>query len=165
MPHAMSVDAPKRRMSRTATVRVLAVTTLLGLVAAAVVWAQGSSGRAFLRRAHISEPPTGYVQLYFHRPGSLPDYVVSAHAHQHLSFVLVNDEQRRRTLHWTISTQGNPPAARGHTHLAAGQARVIHRTIAVRCIGHRVHEMVHLESPDESIGYWVSCPSSRARGH
>lgn len=160
----MSADAPKNRMSRTAITRALAAAALLGLVAAAVVWAQTSSGRAFLRRAHISEPATGYVQLYFHGPRSLPDYVVSARAHQHVSFVLVNDEQGPRTLRWTVSTQGYPPAAQGEAHLTAGQSSVVHRTIAVRCTRHRVYEMVHLASPDQSIGYWISCPSSAVRG-
>lgn len=161
----MSADAPKNRKSRTATARFVAVTTLLGAIAAAVVWAQSSSGRAFLRRTHISQPPTGYVQLYFHSPRSLPDYVVSGRAHQRVSFVLVNDEQGSRTLHWTVSTAGDPPAARGETRLAAGHSTLIRRAITVRCTGHRVYETVHLASPDESIGYWLSCPSSAENGH
>ncbi len=160
----MSADAPKSRMPRTIPTRALAVTALLGVLAAAVLWAQGSSGRAFLRSSHISEPPTGYVQLYFHDPRSLPDYVVSARAHQHLSFVLVNNEQRSRTLHWTISTQGYSPAARGQVRLAPGHSRVVRRTITVRCTRHRVYETVDLGSPSESIGYWISCPSSAIGG-
>lgn len=165
LPHAMTADAPKIRISRTTAVRALAVTILLGVVAAAIVWAQGSSGRAFLRRSHISQPPTGYVQLYFRNPRSLPDYVVSKRAHAHLSFVLVNNEQSSRTLHWTISTQGYSPAARGRVRLAAGHSRVIGRTITVRCTRHRVHETVAMESPSESIGYWIACPSSTTKGH
>jgi hypothetical protein len=152
-------------MSRTATARALAVITLLGLIAAAVVWAQGSAGRSLLRRAHISEPPTGYVQLYFHAPRSLPDYVVSARAHQHISFVLTNDEQRSTTLHWTISTQGSAPAARGQIHLAPGHQQVIRRTITVRCNRRRVYEKVQLASPSQSIGYWIACPSSVTKRH
>jgi hypothetical protein len=152
-------------MPRTTLIRALAVTALLGLVAAAVVWAQGSSGRAFLRSSHISEPPTGYVQLYFHDPRSLPDYVVSRRAHQHLSFVLVNNEQSSRTLHWTISTQGYSSATRGHVRLAPGHSQIIRRTITVRCTRHRVHETVDLQTPGESIGYWIACPSSAAAGH
>jgi hypothetical protein len=161
----MSADAPKSRMPRTTLIRALAVTALLGLLAAAVVWAQGSSGRSFLRSSHISEPPTGYVQLYFHDPRSLPDYVVSARAHQHLSFVLVNNEQSSRTLHWTISTQGYSPAAHGQVRLAPGHSRVVRRTITVRCTRHRVHETVVLQAPSESIGYWIACPSSVTAGH
>jgi hypothetical protein len=161
----MTADAKKSRISRTTTLRALAVTTLLGFVAAAIVWAQGSSGRAFLRQSHISQSPTGYVQLYFRNPRSLPDYVVSARAHAHLSFVLVNNEQSSRTLRWTISTQGFPAAARGRIRLAAGHSRAIRRTITVRCTRHRVHETVTLESLNESIGFWVACPSSTAKGH
>jgi len=141
--------------------RLVAVVVLLALVAAAVVLAQSSAGRTFLRRVHISDPPTGYVQLYFHHPGSLPDYTVARHGHQRIAFGLTNNEQRTRSLHWTIATRGDHPAAQGQLRLRPGQTRIIRRSVLVRCTGRRAYETVRLQSPNESIGYWMACPSPR----
>jgi hypothetical protein len=158
----MSTDAPKSPKHRAATLRSAAVLALLALVAAAVVLAQTSAGRTLLRRAHISQPPMGFVQLSFRDAGALPDYTVSAHGRKRIVFELTNNEHDARSLRWTIATRGDRPAASGTLRLKAGETKTLRRTVRIRCTRRRVYEIVRLADPSESIGYWMSCPSRHA---
>lgn len=135
---------------------------VVALVVLGAGLAQTGAGHTLLQAAGLYEAPSSYTELAFTDPANLPTRLKSEHASIHVSFSVHNVSNVSRAYDWSVefvrSSHTHVGASGVATVLAQGRT-VVARTVAVGCVvGGRLHVVVRLVSPSESIGFWATCP-------
>jgi hypothetical protein len=149
----LSAAAHRRARWRGLAALVTAVMIAVGL-------AQTSSGHAVLRALGLFQEPPAYTSLSFQHPRSPLGRLKSRRADVALSFVIHNAGLTGRDYQWSVALGKNGLSRRldaGRIGVAAGRGIVVTRNFPIFCSHGRVHIVVSLASPPESIGAWAAC--------
>jgi hypothetical protein len=141
---------------------LLAVCTL-----AVVGFAQTGPGQAALHGLGLVQS-SSYTALSFREPLSLPSHLPRGGSDVPVRFSIRNVSQSWRVYHWSIVLSNEVPGeqmAAGVAQVAAESAVAVNRTVTAKCAGGKVHLVVRLASPAESIGFWATCPVEKGKDH
>jgi hypothetical protein len=139
---------------------------LLAVAAVAVLgMAQTGRGAAALRDLGLVKS-SSYTALSFREPLSLPSHLPAGLSVVPVAFSIRNVSNSGRVYRWSILLSNDVPRkhlATGVVRVAAGSAVAVNRTVMAKCAGKKVHLVVRLVSPAESIGFWATCSAEKVR--
>jgi hypothetical protein len=121
--------------------------------------AQTGAGQAALRSLGLLKSPS-YTALSFREPQSLPSHLSARRSDVPVSFSIGNVSDSERAYHWSIGLSSDVPSqqvADGNVRVTAGSTVGVSRTVMAKCTGKRLHLVVRLADPAESIGFWAAC--------
>ena len=127
--------------------------------------AQTGPGQAAARSLGLLKS-SSYTALSFREPQSLPSQLPAQRSHVPVRFTIRNVSDSGRAYHWSIALSSalhREQVAAGDVQVAAGSAVAVSRTVRVKCAGKRLHLVVRLASPAESIGFWATCSAGKKR--
>jgi hypothetical protein len=142
---------------------------LLLLAAVAVICvglAQTSQGHVVLRDTGLYEPPATYTELTFNDPAALPSLLKKPSSNIKVSFSIHNVSNVSRSYQWSIDlvhANESQVKASGTAQTPAQGRIVVNRSVAATCVGGRMQVVVRLNSPGESIGFWMTCPPTAVK--
>jgi hypothetical protein len=142
---------------------------LLSVVAAVLICvglAQTKPGHVLLRDTGLYETPAVYTELSFSDPGALKSALERPNGNVQVSFGIHNVSYAPRSYQWSIQfvqAGKRQVKASGAARTPAQGRTGITRSVVAACIGGRLHVVVRLASPAESIGFWMTCPPAAAR--
>jgi len=122
--------------------------------------AQIGPGQAALRELGLLKS-SSYTALAFSDPLSLPAHLPRGLSDVPVRFSIRNVSGATRVYRWSIAFSNDLPRAQvaaGIVRVAGGSAVVVSRTVMPKCAGKRLHLVVRLALPAESIGFWATCP-------
>lgn len=140
--------------------------SLVTLVLALLGLAQTGRGHTLLKEAGLTEPPASYTALSFTRPTSLPTRLTSKRIALAMPFMIRNISTRQRVYRWSIVVMCHSisrQVAHGKLSLNANQQMVVDNSLSTSCVGGRLHVVVRLTSPAESIDFWSTCWLGKGR--
>ena len=139
---------------------------LIAAVIACAGLAQTRQGHALLGAAGLYKEPATYTELAFSKPDALPSTLPKSNASVEVSFGIHNVSGNARSYTWSIAlvrSGVNQVKASGGALTAAQGRTTITKSVVAACDGGRVQVVVHLASPAESIGFWMTCPHATAK--
>lgn len=128
--------------------------------------AQTAQGHRLLGAAGIYEEPATYTELAFSMPGALPNTLPTSTASVRVSFGIQNVSSSPRSYSWSIvlMRSGVSKVNATGTVVTAAQGRAtVTKSIVPGCTNGRVQVVVRLLSPNQSISFWLTCPSARTK--
>jgi hypothetical protein len=148
-------------------VRWRGVVILIAVFIVAAAIGQATVGRAALRKVGLVKVPTGFTSLAFRSPQSLPVQLSSAQKALAVSFVIRNAGSAARDYRWSVHLAQGAHTRRvdgGEVRVRPGREAPISRLAKFPCVhGPRIRIIVNLAHPNEAIGAWVVCRSSKRK--
>jgi hypothetical protein len=139
------------------------VTLVAVLIAAGI--SQTSLGHAILRQAGLLKESASYTSLSFLHPQSLPDQLASKRAAIDIAFVIHNAAGTATYYQWSIlltQTDRTHRVSASGLRVGPGHEVTISRSVPVDCARGRLHIIVKLARPAETIDAWIPCSSHRS---
>jgi len=137
---------------------------LVAIVLACVGLAQTPQGHLVLRDTGLYETPPTYTELAFSAPGKLPSTLTQPSTSVTVAFGIHNVTGVSRKYYWSIVLvrDGKSQTKATGTVLTPAQGRTaVTRPVMAVCVGGRIQVVVQLESPAESVSFWMTCPSAK----
>lgn len=140
---------------------------VIALIVLCAGLAQTKPGHVLLADAGLYKPPTSYTELTFTAPSELPSTLPSPNSPINVSFSIHNATAAARAYQWSVvltkAGQKSQVKASGTTTVLAQDRATVTKSVKMACVGGRLQVLVRLASPDESVDFWVTCPSNAKR--
>jgi hypothetical protein len=159
----------------TAPARVWAYVALLVSVVVAAGLSQTPLGQALLRAVGVVASGTGYTELAFVAPGSLPQRLATKTTLRGPPFMIHNRTGQGLDYRWTVTVTSHgsaQPEATGTTALTNGAHLIVAPTLQLHCAPGPMTVTVQLSGSvsgarTESVGFHATCTRSTptAKGH
>ena len=139
---------------------------LAAALLACVGMAQTQQGHAALHSVGLYETPANYTELAFSDPGHLPEALTKPSGNINVSFTIHNVSGDSHSYQWTIilANSGKDKVPANGTVLSPAQGQTeVTRSVKTYCVNSRLQVTVRLNSPAESISFWMTCPLAAAK--
>jgi hypothetical protein len=144
--------------------RITGVALLVG-AALLLGLAQTSTGKDALVSLGVRSHETGFTELSFSRPATLPDHLPTGSAKLAAPFLIRNAEGHARSYAWTIEQRDGRAErvlAKGTTPVVPrGQALYVNPALSATCSAPRVQTVVRLAGLSQSVTFWSSCAGAQ----
>ena len=137
------------------------VAALVAFVVLCAGLSQTGAGQSLLRDTGAVGPPPSYTQLAFTAPRQLPAALKSDHASLKVSFGIHNSSTAAQSYRWSIlltQSAKTSVSASGVVAVQAQSGATVAKKVAAVCGKGKLHVMVKLADPKESIDFFVTCP-------